>query len=830
MTEPRVSRSWVAMTLTLASVGIALALYLVNVKLRLEFDPSFQSSCNFGSKLNCDLVQTSAQSLAFGFPLALWGAVTYGAVLLLGIAALRPGRHGRAIVGLLAAGGIVVCLHSVYLAYLSSFVIGAYCVYCMGMYGVNLALTGLAIAQWRSSSSAEKPDFRVAGGMAALAIGLMVAVAIPSYGSVRQSWADARIAAAKAQVAHQLGAGTDTATPAKAAAAGTAKAANAGAQGAASAAGSAATASANTAPARRQAGPGPNTRLTIRTHPRGFRYSDEIMRKGRSYFEVPVTAGDFPLGPANAPVTIVEFADFECGYCRALTANMKPLKKKYAGKVRWVFKHFPLDNRCNKVMKGTQHPDACIAAKAANCAGYQGKFWPMHDRIYDRKLRINAPNLRRWAVEVGVDGAKYDACFKDDSLAHTKTRADSRDGRFARIAGTPRTFINGHLVPGVNATEVLDYYIAAALKKAEASPKQGAAAAKGASKPAAKTAHGMVEQHTAKGTFWIDAFEASIDAKGRALSQKDVRPAEASWFEAQSACKKAGKRLCTEEEWVSACTGAPAVDNDGDKDFSDDAVEGSLFPYGFFHEGGRCNDDRRGSGPAVATGSKANCRSPAGVFDQSGNLAEWTGTSEATGVLSGTDFRWGPKATCMKRQERFGLGYRNATTGFRCCADKAVAPPKKADAIAHHTHGAEGNIAPKFQVMSAAGKPMTERVLRGHVTIVSFFASWCGPCRRELPDLNTFYAEHKAKGLKVLAIGVDKRPQAAKDFVASLKLNFDVAYDAKAVSMGAFGVKGMPTAFLVGRDGKILRRLVGINAGKVSVFKAAALAALKAKK
>ena len=850
MTESRVSSAWAAATVSLAAVGLGLASYLVNVKLRLEFDPTFQSSCNFGSKLNCDLVQTSAQSSVLGYPLALWGAVTYVAVMLLAIFAVRSRQHGRSAVAALAVGGVVVCAHSVYLAYVSSFVIGAYCIYCMAMYAVNLGLTGLAVMQWRRAApiggvfaAVARP---VVAGAVVAAVAVAAAVAVPVYSSVRAARAATRIAAAKAQVAGMhnppsRGRPQDAAAGAKAESDVVAQPAPTNSLAATAQASSPAPQqpSAQQASAQQASATGTPHGLTLLTHPRGFRYSTEVMQKGRSFFDVPVTAADFPLGPADAPVTVVEFADFECGYCRALTANFAPLKKKYAGKVRWVFKHFPLDNHCNKVMKGTQHADACIAAKAANCAGLQGKFWQMHDRIYAHKLRINPPNLRSWAEEVGVDVAKYDVCFANDAVAHAKTLADTADGRFARIAGTPRTYINGQLVPGVNATEVLDYYLQAALtqatRKTKGAQADGSAprSATGAKSDAGTSQHGMIQRNTARGGFWIDAFEASIDAKGRARSVSGVRPAEASWFEARDACKSAGKRLCSEEEWVSACTGTPAVDNDGDGDFSDDAVEGSLFPYGLFHEGGRCNDNQLDGGNAAATGSKLGCRSPAGVFDQSGNLAEWTGLTEATGVLSGTDFRWGPKATCMKRHERFGLGYRNATTGFRCCADAAVPPPTAdggvAAPVAHQGYGAPGQLAPQFTAEGADGKEVTNRSLLGHVTVVTFFASWCGPCRRELPDLNVFYQAHKNKGLKILAIGVDKRPQAAKEFVATLNLTYGVAFDAKALSMGAFGVKGMPTSFLVGRDGHIVERLVGINAAKVAAFKAKALALLATK-
>ena len=93
MSQSRVSVAWAAASAILSAVGIGLATYLVNVKLRLEFDPTFQSSCNFGSKLNCDLVQTSDQSLVLGYPLALWGAATYVAVLLLTVFAAKSSKQ-----------------------------------------------------------------------------------------------------------------------------------------------------------------------------------------------------------------------------------------------------------------------------------------------------------------------------------------------------------------------------------------------------------------------------------------------------------------------------------------------------------------------------------------------------------------------------------------------------------------------------------------------------------------------------------------------------------------------------------------------------------------
>ncbi len=793
-----------AALVTLLAIGVGISLWLVRIKLNLEFDPSYESSCNLGATLNCDRVQTSDWSTAFGHPLALWGTATYLVLLTLVIFARRGGERGRDLLAAVVVIGAVACLHSAWLASISAFSIGAWCIFCMILYGVNASVTIVAALAFRrlaplgdTLALATRGPVWVTG--AAAGIGAML-LTVPAYHLVRGDMAEQRIALAKTQMA---AVGLPEAAPTKPPA-------------------DAQATEPPAADATEQAAP-PETRRTVAaetapagviTHPRGFRYSEVVLRKGRSFFEVPVTEHDFILGPEDAPVTVVQFADFECGYCRVLSRNIKSLRKKYASDVRWVFKHFPLDNTCNKVMKGTQHPSACIAAKASNCAGLQGKFWPMHDKLYAVSLRINRVNLRRWAEEVGVaDLAAWDRCM-DGEQGHLKTTEDSRAGRFARIAGTPRTYINGHLVPGVVATEVFDYYLSAAIAKADSAPAPAATES--------QTQHDMVRVTHDKGGFWIDAFEASLDAKGRALSVSGAMPAEVSWYEARDACKKAGKRLCTAKEWLSACTGGTAVDNDKDGDLTDDAVEGTMFPYGPFHEGGRCNDDAGGKGRARATGSMKRCRSASGIFDQSGNLAEWAGQSEDEGWLLGTDFRWGAKATCMLRTRRFGLGYRNTTTGFRCCADTATAPPKT-HAIRHDGHGQPGRVAPSFSVDDGKGGKLTEKSLQGKVTMVSFFASWCGPCRRELPDLQTFWTEHKKKGIHVLAIGVDKVAADSKRFIEEMKVTYDVGYDDKAIVMGAFGVRGMPTAFLVDRSGNIKRRLVGINAAKMAAFKQAAL-------
>ena len=789
---PSIPRAVALAMLGLLGVGVALATYLVQVKLRLEFDPTYVSSCNFGEALNCDAVQTSEYASVFGYPLALFGAATYAALMGVVGVSMVWGRCERALHEGLVLTGVVMCAHTLYLAGISSFVIGSYCLYCMGMYAVNLGVTVLAAVSYRRRWGKLFDPGALISQPAGLAVALIIGgaaltVALPAFQRVREDTKVARLAQVKEEMEALVVPPPSRDAPPV---------------------------------ANEDLGdpptPSPGTGAPMGMTTRRARMSDVITRKGRSFYEVPVVDDDWILGPKDAPVTIVEFADFECGYCRMLTKNFEPLKETYKDRVRWVFKHFPMDNECNKVMKGTQHPKACDASKAANCSGDQGKFWEMHDRLFAQPHKLNKEDLREHAEGVGVpDMAAWDACMAKQGI-DPRIQRDSMLGRTAKISGTPRMYINGHLVPGVHATEVLEYYIQAALEKAAAAPVDAA--------PEPVEQHGMVKARTARGTFWIDAFECSLDGSGRAVSRTGAMPALVSWIEAHDACEAAGKRMCSEEEWISACTGEAAVDDDANGNFSDDAIEGRMFPYGLFHEGGLCHDQEpKKGGSARPTGSFPRCRTPTGIYDQAGNLAEWTGVDREAAVLTGPNFAYGQKAACRGRSERFGPGYRNETTGFRCCADQPV-PPAEGASTAGAPLAMVGQPAPDFEAKTARGDTITAKDLQGKVTIVSFFASWCGPCRKELPALQTFYAAHRKEGVQVIALGVDTEEQAARDFIGGLELSFTVAYDAEAISMGRWGVKGMPTAFLVDQQGVVRQRLVGAKDAELKALEAAALA------
>ncbi|UPT73292.1 MAG: DsbA family protein [Elusimicrobiota bacterium] len=142
-------------------------------------------------------------------------------------------------------------------------------------------------------------------------------------------------------------------------------------------------------------------------------------------------------GPADAKVTIVEFSDFECPACRVAEPPMRSLLKLYEGKVRLVFKHFPLER---------MHRYARPGAIAAECAGAQGKFWEYHHELYDNQhewtTEKSEEKLSSYAKKLKLDEKAWNACRKDPAV-NEAVNADQKDGMNGWVGSTPTFFING---------------------------------------------------------------------------------------------------------------------------------------------------------------------------------------------------------------------------------------------------------------------------------------------------------------------------------------------------------------------------------------------------
>lgn len=164
---------------------------------------------------------------------------------------------------------------------------------------------------------------------------------------------------------------------------------------------------------------------------------------------VEVAATGPSQGPANAPVTIVEFSDFQCPYCARLIPTLEQVKEKYGDKVRIVFRQYPLNF----------HQHAQKAAEASLCANEQGKFWELHDAMFENQQELAVEQLKAKAASLGMNAEQFNSCLDGGKFA-AQVKTDFDEGAKAGVNGTPAMFINGRFLSGAQPlneiTKVID--------------------------------------------------------------------------------------------------------------------------------------------------------------------------------------------------------------------------------------------------------------------------------------------------------------------------------------------------------------------------------------
>ena len=183
-------------------------------------------------------------------------------------------------------------------------------------------------------------------------------------------------------------------------------------------------------------------------------YSEDLTAKFLEAVNRPSTN---VLGDANAPLTIIEFADFSCPYCQDSHASLKNIRQKYAKDVRIVYRDFPL------------HDNSIFLALSARCAGEQGKFWEMNDLFYENQDRFEVDQneleivMPEISVALGLDGDKFQTCISEQKY-FPQIEQDVKDADFLQIQGTPTWYINNVPVTGYLSPSQLEELVSGTLK------------------------------------------------------------------------------------------------------------------------------------------------------------------------------------------------------------------------------------------------------------------------------------------------------------------------------------------------------------------------------
>ncbi|HEX5323798.1 MAG TPA: thioredoxin domain-containing protein [Capsulimonadaceae bacterium] len=167
-------------------------------------------------------------------------------------------------------------------------------------------------------------------------------------------------------------------------------------------------------------------------------YINELISDAPATLTPAVSSRDHIRGPEDAPVTLLEYGDFECPHCRDAARIVGRLQTHFGDKLRFAFRHFPLLEI---------HPFAELAAEAAEAAGAQGKFWPMFNALFSHQRQLEAEDLAQYAGKIALDTSRFEA----DVAQHVYIERISEDiasGNASGVRGTPTYFINGVLYQG----------------------------------------------------------------------------------------------------------------------------------------------------------------------------------------------------------------------------------------------------------------------------------------------------------------------------------------------------------------------------------------------
>lgn len=392
-------RGWFVIIAALAGLGICLYLYSFHIAL-LMGEIKSGLLCGTEGGLGCNSVSSSPYSSLLGLPLALWGAIFYCALVLLGVGSLIFRRDcGQAFLRWAFFLAVLGLAFDLYLAHTMIFRIRAICGPCIATYAINVAIIiGLANQVWAAPESripllsilpgtedAQANDLYYRNVIKGLLIGGILLTAI--IGS----------------------AGSQFLT----------------------------------------------SSLTGNERERLAKVTENLSRQKPQFIDVKNRPF---MGSEDAKLTVVEFSDFLCPYCSRASKYIKLAGSGNQDKARFVFRHYPLDKSCNRRLSSDLHPGACMLAEGAVCAHEQKKFWAYHDIAFETKGQISRSVVQDIAARINLDLNTFNGCL-DSGRGLEVVGEDIQAAFDAGVTGTPTLFINGRRLGGVPKPWVLNEII-----------------------------------------------------------------------------------------------------------------------------------------------------------------------------------------------------------------------------------------------------------------------------------------------------------------------------------------------------------------------------------
>lgn len=371
-----------------ALIGLIISLYSVSHHMELRANGHTDAFCNISATVNCDLVASSKYSEVFGIPVGVYGAGYFLAMMFLAGTTALGHKSRREHEGTWFLLAGAGVVASIAFGVISLGILKAVCVVCIATYVTTIVQAVIAFVLSRDGDKRSFESKSVGNGLTSAAVAL--AIVVVAFNFIKPA----------AQLPKEL-----------------------------------------------QDLPGKNDSQA--TAPSTLLPKQNDIPINRTQYS---GAGeDYRLGSDDAKVVVVEFADYQCPACGAARKVFDDLHKELGDKVLFVFKNFPLSNKCNASMQSDMHPFSCDIARLARCAGQYGKFWEYHTLAFENQSSASAQTAKEWGRKVGMTDAQMDTCLASaDILA--KIRDDAELGTKVGVDGTPAVYLNGRKYSGDRTT------------------------------------------------------------------------------------------------------------------------------------------------------------------------------------------------------------------------------------------------------------------------------------------------------------------------------------------------------------------------------------------